>query len=100
MNNTKQKEYTLNQIISLYFSSRDKFSETVEKFKLFYDIFVSCNNLKLFNLHDIKKIVTKLKLIDFIVYVPTIFVTFFILTAKHFFQIANLYRNILQDIGK
>ena len=27
----------------------------------------------------------KLKLIDYVVYIPTIFVTFFILTAKYFF---------------
>ena len=35
----------------------------------------------------------KLKFIDYVVYIPTIFVTFFILTAKYFFPNSEIIQN-------
>ena len=66
LNNTQVKSIILNDLISIYFKSRNEYEKKVEKIKYFYDLFTACYNLKIFNLRTIKKIVTNRNLIGII----------------------------------
>ncbi len=61
--NTNLIDTVLNDIFSIYFESKEKYREEVEKFKNFYDLMNVFYNLKVFNLKDIKKIITDKNLV-------------------------------------
>ncbi len=64
LNNAKVMSTILDEIISIYFNSRNEYKKNVEKFQYFYDLFNSFYNLKIFNLQIIKKILVTQNLVD------------------------------------
>ena len=56
LNNSDVKNIVLKDIFSFYFSSKEIFKKKVERYRLFYALFNSCHNLRLFDLNSIEKI--------------------------------------------
>lgn len=65
-NNTLKylKKELYRSFMPLYFRSKEQFQEKVKEFRYYYNLFESCNRLKLFNLNQIKKIIKDTSLVQ------------------------------------
>ena len=54
----------INEILPVYFKSKEKFEKELNKFNSFFKIFSTCYNLKIFNLQSIRMIVQNKSLVD------------------------------------
>jgi len=54
----------INEILPIYFKSRERFEKELNKFNYFFKIFSTCYNLKIFNLQSIRMIVQNKSLVD------------------------------------
>jgi len=54
----------INEILPVYFKSKEKFEKELYKFNYFFKIFNTCYNLKIFNLQSIRMIVQNISLVD------------------------------------
>jgi len=62
--NSLIRKTIINEILPLYFKSKESFEEEVNKFNYFFRIFSTCYNLKIFNLQSIRMIVQNISLVD------------------------------------
>jgi len=58
------KKELLNKFLPLYFKSKSSFEVEIEKFTAFSDVFNSCYDLKIFNLHSIHRITKNKQLLN------------------------------------
>ncbi|MFW9989293.1 MAG: hypothetical protein ACFFC3_11605, partial [Candidatus Odinarchaeota archaeon] len=66
LNDKYIKKTILKDVFSHYFSSKEIYKRKIERYNLFYSLFNSCHNLRLFDLKAIKKIIKDKDLVDII----------------------------------
>ena len=54
----------INEILPIYFKSKENFEKELNRFNYFFNIFSTCYNLKIFNLQSIRMIVQNKSLVD------------------------------------
>jgi len=62
--NSTIKKAIFNHFLPLYFKSKENFEEAINKYTNFFEVIRSCNDLKIFNLQSIRKIVKNSSLIN------------------------------------
>ena len=50
------QKYVFNELLPLYFSSKDKFEQVIDRYNQFYKVISSCYDLKIFNLRSVRAI--------------------------------------------
>ncbi|MFX1344156.1 MAG: hypothetical protein ACFFBC_00065 [Promethearchaeota archaeon] len=64
LKNTELKKIVYGHLLPLLFQSRQNYDEMIERYTLFYDLFNSCYNLKLFNVQQLLEILEEEPLIE------------------------------------